>query len=62
MPLYPKLTDESTACIYDLRFSRSWMLARFDRAVWGRERTLIHEIAGDHIILEFMPDELEASA
>ncbi len=49
--------------VYDLRDPEAWERAGRERCAWGRERTEIHRLDNDHVIIEFKPGgALEASA
>ena len=41
--------------IYDLRDPEAWERAGRERAAWGRERSEIHRLDNDHVIIEFKP-------
>jgi hypothetical protein len=49
--------------VYDLCDPEAWGRAGRERAAWGRERSEIHRLDNDHVIIEFKPGgALEASA
>lgn len=65
MPFYPKDAAEALLVLYDLRDPAQWSGARSDREAWGRERSEIHRIDNDHVLIAYYPGgamELEASA
>jgi len=45
--------SEAAFVVYDLRDRETWERARRERAAWGRERTMIHALDNDHVLLEF---------
>ena len=55
MPFYPTERVEAILVLYDLRNPAQWTAAGEDRRAWGRERTAIHTLDLDHIIIEFLP-------
>lgn len=63
LSVYPKEVPEGMLVVYDLREPPQWIGARHDREAWGRERSEIHPLDNDHVLIEFKPGEsLEASA
>ena len=63
MPFYPNERVEAIAVVYDLRDPAQWTAAGEERRAWGRERTEIHVLTNDHIIIEYKAGgALEASA
>lgn len=65
VPFYPKDVPEAMIVVYDLRDPAQWTGARRDREAWGRERSEIHALDNDHVLIEFRPGgalELEDSA
>ena len=49
--------------VYDLRDPEAWERAGREHAAWGRERSEIHRLDNDHVIIEFKPGgALEALA
>jgi hypothetical protein len=62
--IIPKSGPEDTGIIkiYDLRDPDSWEQAGRERDAWGRQWAQIHRLDNDHVIIEFKPGVLEASA
>jgi hypothetical protein len=44
---------EATLVLYDLRDPEVWERAGRERRAWGRERTEIHGLDNDHVIIVF---------
>ncbi len=55
MPFYPTDADEAIVVLYDLRDPDAWERAGRERRAWGRERTVVHALDNDHVVIEFMP-------
>ncbi len=51
--LYPTDPGEAIAVLYDLRDPAQWAAAGEQRRAWGRERTEIHTLDVDHVVVEF---------
>lgn len=47
--------SESTLVLYDLRDIEAWERAGRERQAWGTERTEIHTLDNDHLVIEFWP-------
>jgi hypothetical protein len=66
LSIIPESGPEHTGAvlmIYALSHPEAWERARRDRASWGRERTEIHTLDSDHVVIEFKSSgALEASA
>ncbi len=63
MSFYTTNTDKAIAVLYDLRDPAQWAAAGETRRAWGRERTEIHVLDNDHIVIEYMAGgALEVSA
>lgn len=63
MLFYSTDADKAIAVVYDLRDPAQWIDAGKERRAWGRERTVIHTLDSDHIIIEYKAGgALEASA
>jgi hypothetical protein len=66
LSIVPESGPEHTGAvliIYALRDPEAWERARRDRAFWGRERTEIHTLDSDHVVIEFKSSgALETSA
>jgi hypothetical protein len=43
---------EAMFVAYDLRDPDAWARAQEQRATWGRERSEIHKLDNDHIVIE----------
>ncbi len=55
MSFYTPDADEAIAVLYDLRDPDAWERAGRERRAWGRERTVVHALDNDHVVIEFMP-------
>jgi hypothetical protein len=63
LAFYPIEHVEAMAVLYDLRDPAQRTAAGEERRAWGRERTEIHVLSNDHIIIEYKAGgALEASA
>ncbi len=63
MSFYPNERVEAILVFYDLRDPVQWTAAGEERRAWGRERTEIHVLDNDHIVIEYMAGgALEVSA
>lgn len=63
MSFYPTNANEALVVLYDLADPDAWERAGRERRAWGRERTVVHALDNDHVVIEFMPGgALEASA
>ena len=63
MSFYRTKHVEAILVIYDLTDPTQWTAADEERWAWGRERTIIHTLDNDHIIIEYRAGgALEASA
>jgi hypothetical protein len=54
--------EEAVFVVYDLRDPDAWTRAREQRAARGRERSTIHKLDNDHIIIQFTGGALEAAS
>jgi hypothetical protein len=52
---YPNDAHEAIVAAYDLRDPDAWERAGRERRAWGRERTVVHALDDDHVVIEFMP-------
>jgi hypothetical protein len=55
LPFYPTNTNEAIVVLYDLTDPGAWERAGRERRTWGRERTAIHGLDNDHVVIEFKP-------
>ena len=55
MSFYPKYADEAIVVFYDLTDPDAWERAGRERRAWGRERTVVHAVDNDHVVIKFMP-------
>ncbi len=63
LAFYPTDADKAIAVLYDLRDPAQWAAASETRRAWGRERSEIHVLDNDHIVIEFRAGgALEVSA
>ncbi len=54
MSFYPTDADEAIVVFYDLADPDAWERAGRERRAWGREKTEIHPLTNDAIVIEFM--------
>lgn len=47
--------EDAVFFLYDLRYDAAWRRARRERRAWGAERTEIHTLDNDHLVIEFWP-------
>lgn len=48
------MIEPSVLVVYDLSDPLQWTAAGEERRAWGRERTIIHTLDNDHILIEYM--------
>ena len=48
-------STEAILVAYDLRDPEAWERAREHRQAWGRERTRIHTVTNDVVVIEYLP-------
>ena len=49
------MLEPSLWVIYDLRDAAQWTAAGEECRAWGRERTEIHSLDNDHVVVEYKP-------